>query len=160
MVMLGFKPYSPVKVIDTMLVSKKHFNFTSNKLAWLSTHLTNAKKSEHKLFPGFELWAECLKDNPQAWAEMKKYNCIDTEATEELYLKLRPWIVGHVNVAAYNDLEEAQCPKCGSSQVQTRGSAYTQTGQYHRIHCTNCGGWSRTRYTENTSDKRKSLLSN
>lgn len=160
MLMADMKPYSPIKIIDTMLAAKKHFSFTSNKLAWLSEHLTSAKKSEHKTFPGFELWTECLKDNPKAWIEMKKYNCIDTIATEELYLKLRPWIEGHPNVAAYSSLETMMCPKCGSDKVQKRGRAITQTGEYHRFQCKDCGGWSRSRYTTNTKNKRNSLLSN
>lgn len=161
LIMAGFRPYSPVKVVDTMLVSKKHFAFTSNKLAWLSKHLTPAtKKSAHKKFPGFELWQECLKDNPLAWAEMKKYNARDVVATEQFYLKTRPWIEGHPNVASYSEFEDHQCPKCGSAKVQQRGDARTQTGLYKRYQCTACGGWSRSRYTLNTTAKRKALLSN
>lgn len=160
MIMAGMKPYSPIKIIDTMLVAKKHFCFTSNKLAWLSEHLTTAKKSEHKSFPGFELWSECLKDNAKAWAEMKKYNCVDTIATEELYLRLRPWIEGHPNIAVYSQLEDMVCPKCASVNVQKRGKAHTQFGEYHRFQCKDCGGWSRSRYTTNTKEKRKVLLSN
>lgn len=161
LLMAGFGPYSPIKIIDTMLVAKKHFAFTSNKLKWMSAHLTATEKSEHKQFPGFELWAECLKDNPKAWAEMKKYNCIDTRATEELYLKVRPWIEGHPNVAAYSDqCEDLACPKCGSTDVSPKGIARTQYGRYYRYHCNDCGGWSRSRYTTNTNSKRKNLLSN
>lgn len=160
LIMNGFKPYSPIKVIDTKIVAKKNFAFTSNKLEWMSKHLTTTKKLKHKLFPGFELWQQCLKDNPKAWAEMKSYNVADTVATEELYLRMRPWIEGHANVAAYSEMEEMMCPKCGSKHVQKRGKSYTQTGEYHRFQCTDCGGWSRSRYTTNTSTKRKSLLSN
>jgi hypothetical protein len=161
LIMNGFKPYSPIKIIDTMLVAKKHFDFTSNKLAWLSDYLTSAKKSEHKEFPGFELWAECLKDNPKAWIEMKKYNCIDTLATEELYLRLRPWIVGHPNVAVYDDNNESPaCPKCGSLKVYGNGLRRTQVGTYRRFRCTDCGGHSHGRFLENTKEKRKSLLGN
>lgn len=155
----GFKPYSPIKVVDTKLVAKKHFSFTSNRLDWMSEHLTQTKKETHKLFPGFELWEECLKDNPKAWAEMKRYNIIDTVATEELYLKLRPWIDMHPNVKIYSEMEEMGCPKCGSNNIQKRGKSYTQTGEYHRFQCTDCGGWARSRYTTNTTEKRKSLLS-
>jgi hypothetical protein len=162
MLMQGLdRPYSPVKIIDTMIESRRHFDFTSNKLAWLSKHLTPAKKSEHKSFPGFELWSECLKDNPKAWREMRKYNALDVVATEQLYLKLRPWMVGHPNVAVYDhDSEKRQCPKCGSDRLQMRGYAHTQTGMYHRFQCWGCGGYSRTRYTLNSIDKRKALLSN
>ncbi len=160
LLMHGYAPYAPIKVIDTMLVAKKHFAFTSNKLEWLSTHLTDAKKSTHKQFAGFELWSECLKGNPKAWREMKKYNCLDTLATEQLYLKLRPWIEGHPNVAAYGPDIQTACPKCGSTKVQSRGKAVTQTGEYTRMQCQACGGWSRTRFVTNTAVKRKSLLSN
>lgn len=160
LLMAGFQPYSPIKIVDTMVVSKKHFGFTSNKLAWLSSNLCKTPKSEHKKFPGFELWKECLKDNPEAWAEMKKYNCIDTLATEELYLKLRPWIEGHPNVQNYSDNEKEACPKCGSESVQKRGFALTQTGKYHRYVCKSCGGWSRSRFSLNTVEKSKKLLTN
>ncbi len=160
LILNGFKPYSPIKIVDTMLVAKRHFDFTSNKLAWLSTHLTETKKQDHKLFPGFELWAECLKDNPKAWAEMKAYNVADTVATEQLYLKFRPWVEGHPNVAMYSQMDEMQCPKCGSKHVQKRGKALTQSGEYHRFQCKDCGGWSRSRYTLTNKTKRKNLLIN
>lgn len=156
----GMAPPSPYKVVDTMLEAKKIAAFTSNRLAWLSEVLTNQPKDEHKEFPGFELWEECLKDNPRAWAEMKKYNDQDIRATEEVYLKLRPYIIGHPNVAAYNDKTDVQCPKCGSVKVQQRGYTYTQTGAYRRYSCSSCGGWSRSRYTLNTIAKRRALLSN
>ena len=79
----GIGPYSPIKIVDTMLVAKHHFAFTSNKLEWMSKNINKgAQKDKHKEFPGFELWAECLKNNPRAWAEMKKYNIQDVIATE------------------------------------------------------------------------------
>lgn len=159
MLMKGMKPYSPIKVVDTKLIAKSRFSFTSNKLEWMSSHLTNTKKSKHKLYPGFELWTECLRDNPKAWAEMKKYNCLDTVATEELYLTMLPWVEGHPNVAIYSAAETVACPKCGSTDVQKRGSSYTQSGEYHRFQCKSCGGWARSRYTVNTKEKRKTLLS-
>ena len=160
MLMHSMLPYSPIKVIDTMLVAKAKFAFTSNKLAWMSQHLTNAKKDEHKQFPGFELWVECLKDNPKAWKEMQRYNKIDVLATEELYLKMRPWIPNHPNINTYNDTEIPACNKCGSEQLQKRGLARTQVGEYVRYQCQGCGGWCRDRVLINTKSKRKSLLGN
>lgn len=157
---LEMDPPSPYKVVDTMLEAKKIARFSSNRLAWLSSILTDTPKSEHKKFPGFELWAECLADNPEAWKEMQKYNDIDIRATELVYLKLRPYILGHPNVAAYDDNDTRKCPKCGSEGLQARGHAFTQSGQYKRYRCGACGGWARGRYTENTPAKRKVLLSN
>lgn len=156
----GLPPPSPYKVIDTLLEAKKIAAFTSNRLAWLSDILTDVPKDEHKDFPGFELWTECLADNPRAWKSMQRYNDIDIRGTEGVYLKLRPYMIGHPNVAAYNDDEDVQCPKCGSKHLQSRGVARTQSGEYKRYQCLDCGGWARGRYTQNTTGKRKSLLSN
>lgn len=139
----GYAPPAPFRVVDTLVVAKKHFAFTSQKLAWTSKHLTDSPKSEHKKFPGFELWTECLKDNPKAWAEMKKYNKQDVVATEKVYLKMRPWIDNHPNISAYAPSNEPICPKCGSAHLQARGFATTQQVRYPRYQCQNCGGWSR-----------------
>lgn len=158
---LGMLPPSPYKVVDTMLEARKIAALTSNKLEWLTQVLhPEQKKDKHNEFPGFELWSECLKGNKRAWAAMRKYNPQDVVGMLFVYLKLRPFIEGHPNVAAYDADEEMVCPKCGSDDIVQRGFAYTQTGKYQRIKCKGCGGWSRTRYTENTIEKRRSLLSN
>jgi len=157
----GFPPPSPFKVVDTMLEARKEFAFTSNRLVALTDSLCpEEKKDEHSEFPGFSLWAECLKGNPEAWRAMKAYNMQDVRALEALYLKLRPWIVGHPNVAAYVDPEHVSCPKCGSTNVERRGYAFTQTSKYQRYRCNVCGGWSRGRLTTNTKDVRDNLLVN
>jgi len=157
----GMPPPTPFKVVDTMLAARSIASFTSNKLAWLSAVLApDQKKDEHKEFPGFELWTECLADNPRAWKAMQKYNDTDIRGTEEVYLKLRPYIIGHPNVAAYNDSTDVQCPKCGSTNLNSRGRAVTQSGEYTRFQCKSCGGWARGRYTKNSISKRRALLSN
>jgi hypothetical protein len=157
---LGLPPPSPFKQIDTKVEAAKLAMFTSNRLEWLAAHLSDTPKDKHKEFPGFELWTECLNGNPRAWAAMRKYNPIDVKGTEDVYLRLRPWIEGHPNLAVYNDDEAPQCPKCGSTHLEKRGLARTQVGEYPRFHCVDCGGWSRGRYTQNTLAKRHSLLSN
>jgi len=156
----GLLPVPPLKVIDTMLHAKEVAAFTSNKLEWLSKHLTDVPKYAHSEFPGMELWTECLKGNPKAWRVMKKYNCIDVPATEELYLKLRPYMIGHPNVAAYYDDDAIRCPRCASTSLDALDEpALTQTGEYTRYRCGGCGGFARSRYTQNSKAKRKSLLS-
>jgi len=160
LILLGFPPYSPVRVIDTYEAAKKHFAFTSNKLAWTSRYLTDEEKEKHKLFPGFELWSECLKDNPKAWGEMKKYNIKDIVATEKYYIKLRPWIKNHPNMGIYADGEVPTCPKCGGTHLQRRGVAVSQTTRYTRYQCTDCGGWSRAKIMLNTLKQRRASLVN
>lgn len=155
---MGLPPPSPYKVVDTMLEARKVAAMTSNKLEWLAAVLTDEKKEKHNEFPGFELWAECLKRNPRAWQVMREYNPQDVIATEKVYLKLRPYIDTHPNVANYDDDEAMRCPKCGGHHLEKRGFSVTQTGKYQRYQCNDCGGWSRSRYTLNTKGKRHSLL--
>lgn len=156
----GFQPPSPYRVVDTMLVAKKHFAFTSQKLGWTSKLLTNAPKDDHKKYPGFELWKECLLDNPGAWKEMEKYNKRDVKATEELYLKLRPWIDNHPNLGVYSDTDTPICPKCGSDDLLSNGRRFSakQQGSYTRYQCQNCGGWARGKTMLLPLGKRRSLL--
>jgi hypothetical protein len=159
MVMEGMTPFSPIKVIDTKKIAKAEFGLTSNGLEWMGDKIANMPKDKHKKFPGFELWEECLNDNPAAWAEMKKYNIRDVLVLEAVYMKMRGWATAHPNVAVYMLGEEPRCGRCGSEQVQKRGPTYTQTGEYTRIWCRDCTGWSRTRYTENSMKKRRALFS-
>jgi predicted RNA-binding Zn-ribbon protein involved in translation (DUF1610 family) len=160
MIMHGMLPPSPVQVIDTLLMARQVASFTSNKLEWLSTYLSNIKKSSHKEFPGFELWTGCLEDNPRAWRAMEKYNVTDVTSMEQVYLKLRPWVTGHPNVAAYTDSEKIACPRCGSHALREDGMKRTNVSAYKRYQCNSCGGWSHDRYTINSKAKRRSLLSN
>lgn len=160
LVMNKYLPPSPFKVVDTMLMAKQQFAFTSNRLEYLTGVLCTEQKDKHKDFPGFELWEQCLAGNMAAWDAMREYNIPDVTLMEELYLILRPWYVGHPNVAIYFDDDVCRCPKCASTAVKQEGWTYTQSGKYERIHCGGCGGWSRGRYTRNTTAVRKAQLSN
>jgi RNase_H superfamily len=160
LVSMGLPPPSPYKIVDTKIEAAKLAMFTSNKLEWLAAVLTDAPKDAHTAFPGFTLWRECLNGNPKAWAVMRKYNPKDVIATEKLYLRLRPYIVGHPNVTVYDEDETMRCPRCASPKLEKRGFMTTQVGQYQRYSCKGCGGWARSRYTVNTLEKRQSLLSN
>ena len=159
-VIVGLKPFSPVKIIDTFLVARKEFGFESNSLEYLSLIFDcKIKKGGHKKFPGWELWVECLKGNDEAYEELKEYNIADILALEDLYLKMRPWITDHPIMQVDQDIiEDTSCPKCGSAHVKKRGFAYTNVGKYPRYRCDDCGGWSRGRYSVVTN--RKLLLTN
>jgi hypothetical protein len=160
MLMADLEPYSPIRIVDTMLEAKRIAAFTSNKLAWLSEYLSDTKKSEHRAFPGFELWTECLADNPKAWAEMKKYNCRDVVATEKVYDRLQPWIPNHPNVGTYAQTVGAVCVGCGSGSLTRRGDAVTQQGRYARMQCRDCGKWNRGKENIVPLANRKRLLAN
>lgn len=155
-----YSPPSPYRVIDTMLESRAVAKFSSNKLAWLSDHLTDTPKSEHKKFPGFELWSECLKNNPEAWDEMMAYNIVDVEATEKVYMKLRGWIKNHPTVRhpREEDAGRPMCTKCGSFDTQLRGTYITNSGIKHQYQCKVCRGYSSGKQFITPASVRKEML--
>lgn len=140
----GMKPPSNYKVLDTYLIAKKHFGFTSNKLEYMTDKLCKKfKKSKHKKFSGFELWKECLKGNKEAWKEMEQYNVYDILSLEELFHKLYPWDNG-IDFNVYRDAKDFSC-NCGSKKFQKRGFSYTKQGKFQRYICKNCYGWSKSK---------------
>ncbi len=155
----GMKPPSPYKHIDTLIIAKKHFAFTSNKLEYMSDKLcTKYKKIKHAEFGGFELWKECLAGNPKAWREMERYNKYDVLALEELYTKLQPWD-NSIDFNVYSDDDSIKC-NCGSSSLSKRGFHFTASGKYQRFQCQSCKAWYSAKGEKNnllSKSKRLSL---
>lgn len=155
--MHGIEPASPFKIVDTCITARKQFRFPSNSLQYLSNVLDLAiKKGGHKKYPGFELWLGVLRDEKEAWEEMKEYNILDILTLQELYIKMLPFIKNHPNVMIFDEdvevLDEAPAPvcgRCGSEHVQRRGFDHTNAGVFHRFQCKDCGGWGRTPYALN-----------
>ena len=111
----GYTPPSPYAIVDTLLVARKKF-------------------------AGFDLWVQCLKQNDEAWQEMKEYNVQDILSLEALYLRMLPYMDSHPNVGNGED----SCPNCGGHHLQRRGSYRTKAGiSYQRYVCNDCGSWSR-----------------
>lgn len=153
----GMQPPASFKHIDTMLLAKKHFAFTSNKLEYMTSKLcTKYKKLVNRgEFAGFEMWKECLKGNLKAWQAMEKYNKYDVLSLEELYTKLIPWD-NAINFNIYDDAKELVCT-CGSTSFQRRGFYYTAVGKFQKHRCNQCGSEIRDRANLLTSNKKKSL---
>ena len=154
----GMKPPAPYKVVDTLDIAKKEFRFIRNTLKNLAEELNCTPKDSHDKFPGFSLWSECMKGNDEAWEEMKLYNIEDVLTLEEVYLKLRPWDTQHPNITSEDDSEQSKCPKCGGVHLERRGYFHTNAGKYQKYQCKECGGWSSSRYTENSNKVRRALL--
>lgn len=150
------KPPSSFKYIDTLEIFKKHFAFTSNKLAYVSDKLNKKyKKLKHKNFPGHEMWTQCLKGNPKAWREMEKYNKYDVLALEETYGKVIPWD-NTINFSLYSDSHDHVC-QCGSKDFHKNGYVYTASAKYQRLRCNSCGSEVRNSQNLFSKEKQKSL---
>lgn len=152
----GMKPTSSFKHIDTLLIAKKKFGFTSNKLAYMTSKLcTGHKKLDHAKYSGFELWRQCLAGNQEAWDEMEKYNKEDVLSLEELYHKLQPWD-NTINFNSYSDDVVERCT-CGGTNIRKRGYHYTKKSKFQRYICQDCGRETRDSTNLFSKEKRKSL---
>jgi DNA polymerase elongation subunit (family B) len=155
----GINPPSPYQQVDTYETAKKHFGFTYNSLEYLAIFLKcKHRKFVHGKYPGISLWIECLKGNRDAWQEMRRYNLRDILVLEDVYIKLRPYIVGHPNLGIFVEVNNPVCPKCGGD-VQRRGEYKNRTNIYNRYRCNKCLGWSRGRKSINpVNHKNKQLV--
>jgi len=138
-VLLDMAPPSPFKQIDLLRTAKRRFRFPSNKLAHVSEALGLAGKVKHE---GYRLWFKCMAGDEEAWATMREYNIRDVQLLEDLYERLKPWIVNHPSIGAMFALDV--CPTCGSDQLEENGSVFLKTGRYVRFHCEACGSWVRS----------------
>ena len=132
----GMRPVSELRQVDTLNIARRHFAFTSNKLAHLAKFLKcNDQKSEHKKFVGFDLWTQCLKGNLEAFQEMEAYNKMDVIVLEEVYKKLLPWD----QTINYGIFEQDSVCACGSNKFKANGHKYTNSGKFQRHECKGCG---------------------
>jgi DNA polymerase elongation subunit (family B) len=150
----GLPPTKPYLTIDTLRIAQKQFGFTHNSLNALARVFGLSEKIE----TDFELWRRCKNGDEDALSEMEIYNRHDVEVLEEVYLKIRPWIKGHPNLALYMELDQHVCRNCGSTDLEhTNKHQYTSTGRYELLRC-KCGSYGRMRTTDYPKDKRKLIL--
>lgn len=134
---LGMVPPSPYRQVDLYQVAKRQFRFPSNKLQYVSTALGFSGKESTG---GHELWVKCMEGDEDAWELMEKYNKQDVWLLEDIYNRVQPWIEQHPSHAIDGGFV---CPKCGSGNLQRRGTARTLQSEFQRYQCLNCGGWCR-----------------
>lgn len=144
----GFTPPSPYKSVDLYQVVKKNFKFPSNKLEYVANRLLGDSKIKHA---GYQMWKDCLdpdvdpRAKKKAWSDMAKYCRKDVELMPPLHDKLKPWLPTSLNVAIFDNAEHLACEKCGSYNLQRRGTAKAKYYVYQRYQCQDCGGWMRGR---------------
>jgi hypothetical protein len=151
----GLLPTMPFKSVDTLLYSRKVFNFPSHKLDCLNGYFGLDLKMDHE---GMDLWKKCVSGNEAALNTMLQYNKRDVAILEELYLKLRPWLKGHPNVGLYIDTEETICSNCGNEELTWGGYYFTPAGRYKSFRCDKCGAIGRSRTSDLDKETRARLL--
>jgi hypothetical protein len=147
---------SSYKHIDTLLLNKKLFKDTSNKLEYQSkTYNTKYQKLDHKEYPGFKMWKAALEGDKKVWKVIEKYNKFDVLSTEEFWDSIKAWD-NTVNFNLYTDGDELTC-SCGSTSFMSKGYYYTAVGKYSRHRCNSCGSEVRGVTNLLTQEKKKSL---
>ena len=148
-------PVSTYKTVDTLKVIRNNFRLLSNKLDYVCRSLKLGEKLKHE---GLPLWIKCMKGNQESWKLMEKYNKRDVLILENVYEKIKPFIKNHPNLALYYDSILPTCPNCSGHNFNKRGFSYTAVNKYQRYVCTNCGKNVRSRNSELTKEKSKSIL--
>lgn len=135
----GMAPPRPWRNIDLLKTVRKEFNFISNKLENVVAELGVGKKMDNG---GFDLWRDCINNDPKAWEKMRRYNERDVKITESLYNRLRPWIKNHPHMGLWQEMTSEVCPFCGSPMRLTNPSGVVRTAAqvYWGFTCTGCGG--------------------
>jgi hypothetical protein len=126
----GLPPVKPIHGICTLQMARKVAKFPSNSLKELALFLGIQNKMETSRGLGEALYRDPY--NMKKWKEMRLYNNVDSEVTEEAYNILRGWR-GKSNAP----LHVGMCQGCGSSDYQLRGRYFAKGGGT-RAQCKDC----------------------
>lgn len=151
----GLPQPSPYTIIDTLLVVRQQFAFSSNAMDELAGHFG----IEHKDPTTFQLWVNCLKGDQEALDYMEIYCRKDVRILEQVYVKVRPWIKNHPNLGLYIESDNMVCPSCGSENLTRDNSHhYTKVNKFEIMRCNDCNSISRLRTSSYPINKRKKLI--
>ena len=136
----GLEPIPKIKLLDTLLIARKHFRLNSNRLDYLAKYLGY----QGKVVNPKDLWVKCLKGDKDALKHMVKYNKVDVDILEYVFNRLMPFAQNdQLNIGMF--MKGARCPNsiCGSPNIEWRGRFnYTRVNKYRRFQCRDCGRWS------------------
>ena len=154
----GLPPFRPVKWIDTLRELKRICTLPSNSLEASTKYFEIKRKLDNE---GISLWKRCMEGEVEAFRDMQTYNDGDVDSLEELYLKLRPWMMQHPNVSLYTDNKAPACVCCGSTDLQrVEGYTYTQVSAFELYRCGSCSKINRGRQNMKTKEQMKNILTN
>lgn len=143
------------RTIDTLEVAKNNFKFASNKLAFINKKLGIRQKISNE---GFKLWRKCAEGDQDSLDIMLEYNCGDILSTEELFWKFQPYIHNMPNFSTYDVDNDRSACLCGCEEFRHDGYWFTNTAQYDKYRCSNCGSLIRGKKNLLSKEKRDSLM--
>lgn len=127
-------PLNKLQTVDTLKESRRVAAFPSHKLDYMGGLLVGSKKID----TNFQLWIDCEEGSEVAYKKMERYCRHDVKLTEDYYLKLRPYMTRHPNMA---DSNTANCPFCNARDSGRFNKVYRTKVGIERYHykCVCCG---------------------
>lgn len=153
----GFKPYSPVKTIDTLRILRQRFKMTSNRLDDVCQRLYGIGKVDTG---GIDLWQRVVAGDDEALQKMAEYNARDVELLELLYENIKGWATTHPNYNIFaSPSDESRCTTCGSTNMkESDKTVKTSVSEFPLLQCGDCGAWSRGRKNTRTTEEMSKVL--
>lgn len=154
----GLEPLPSHKVIDTKNMAKHNFRYGSNKLDDLAEHFGLKGKTDVR---HSDIWYECfVNKDKKMWKLMQVYNDQDVRITEEIYMKMRPFMRNHPAISRVTG-EWDSCPRCGSYDYRVKAYRTTNISRYRQYFCSGCGGYfsDRKAISEKEGDMKPSFVS-
>jgi hypothetical protein len=136
-------------LIDTWKTCKNHLKLRNNRLITLQEFL-KLENEKNAIKP--EQWIRALSGHRPSLNYIIEHCRRDVEVLAEVYHKIRPLITDHPNRGLVSG--DGGCPTCGSTRLQRRGFHNARTRRYQRLHCQECGTWSREAKAERTAPLR------
>lgn len=124
--------------IDTYKILKNGFRIPSNRLGEAAKYLG----LDNKMDPGgLETWRRIIMDKDQKALDiMIEYCNQDVRTLEQLYEKLKNYVLPKTNYATLNKKTKSHCPECTGDNLIVRKKFSTPTGMINRyMRCKDCG---------------------
>ena len=151
----GLLPPSYYVPVDPIVTAKKKFDFSSNKMDYISEFIDG----DRKIHTNFSLWTNCMEGDQESLYEMEEYNKQDVIVLETVYLNLLPWMEGHPNLNLFYSDNVSRCPQCGNTELDFNQKPYnTLTTSYPAYRCTKCGYRGRGKKSMLSKEKSKSVV--
>lgn len=157
-IMNGLSPVPPTKYIDTKKIAKRYFRFQNNTLDNLGEELGFGGKTQ---ITYKDLWVPAyLQGDKKSWKLMDEYCKNDVDKTTKIYLKMRPFMRSHPNLARITG-EFDSCPRCGGFDYRVKAYRTTDVSRYKQYYCNTCGGYfsDRKAITETDGDIKPKFVS-
>lgn len=125
------------KTLDTLKKAKFHFYFNSNKLDYIAKYLGVGAKIETG---GLDLWkAVLLEQNHNALSRMVDYCKNDVVILEDVFHRLKPYIIQNTHHGMHAEGNVWDCPSCSSKKVLFIKNDFTAGGTLQRwMECEDC----------------------